>query len=281
MKNTFLIISTLFLTIAVFTACSGNKNKKQMEDKRTRIECQTTMGNFTVALYNETPKHRENFIKLVKEGTYDSTLFHRVINKFMIQAGDPQSKTASDSANLGNGDVGYTIDAEFMPEKLFHKRGALAAAREGDQVNPEKRSSGCQFYVVTGRKFNDDQILSMEKHINDQMLESEFYRLARKDMDKIQQMQASGDNEGLMDMQEKLEKEAFANVEKKGFFKYSPEQVKVYKTIGGTPHLDGAYTVFGEVVDGMDTIEKIEVARTNKMDRPLENIRIISCKIID
>lgn len=281
MKNTYLIISTLFLTIAAFTACSGNKNKKQMEDKRTRIEFQTTMGNFTVALYNETPKHRENFIKLVKEGAYDSTLFHRVINKFMIQAGDPQSKTASDSANLGNGDVGYTVDAEFMPEKLFHKRGALAAAREGDQVNPEKRSSGCQFYVVTGRKFNDDQILSMEKHINDQMLESEFYRLARKDMDKIQQMQASGDNEGLMDMQEKLEKEAFANVEKKGFFKYSPEQVKAYKTIGGTPHLDGAYTVFGEVVDGMDTIEKIEVARTNKMDRPLENIRIISCKIID
>lgn len=281
MKKTILIISTLFLALALFTACGGGKKNNQMEDKRTRIEFETTMGKFTVALYDETPEHKENFIKLVKEGTYDSTLFHRVINKFMIQAGDPQSKTASDTANLGNGDVGYTLKAEFMPERLFHKRGALAAAREGDQVNPEKRSSGCQFYVVTGRKFSDEQLLSMEKHINDQMIESEFYRLAKKDMAKIQKLQAEGDNEGLMEMQESLEKEAFANIEKRGFFKYTPEQIKTYKSIGGTPHLDGSYTVFGEVTEGMDTIEKIEVARTNKMDRPLENIRIISCKIID
>lgn len=269
------------MALALFTACGGGKKNNQMEDKRTRIEFETTMGKFTVALYDETPEHKENFIKLVKEGTYDSTLFHRVINKFMIQAGDPQSKTASDTANLGNGDVGYTLKAEFMPERLFHKRGALAAAREGDQVNPEKRSSGCQFYVVTGRKFSDEQLLSMEKHINDQMIESEFYRLAKKDMAKIQKLQAEGDNEGLMEMQESLEKEAFANIEKRGFFKYTPEQIKTYKSIGGTPHLDGSYTVFGEVTEGMDTIEKIEVARTNKMDRPLENIRIISCKIID
>ena len=131
------------------------------------------MGNITVELYNETPKHRDNFIKLAKEGVYDSTLFHRVIKQFMVQAGDPTSKTASDTAMLGNGDVGYTIPAEFVP-KFFHHKGVLAAAREGDNVNPQKASSGCQFYIVTGRKFTEPQLLGMENKINEQREEAIF-----------------------------------------------------------------------------------------------------------
>lgn len=158
MKTTKSIM--ICLALLALTAC-GAGSKKQVNnnmenEKRTHVKLETTMGNIIVELYNETPKHRDNFIKLVKEGVYDSTLFHRVIKQFMIQAGDPESKNASDTAMLGNGDVGYTVPAEFNP-KFFHKKGVLAAARQGDDVNPEKASSGCQFYIVTGRKFTEPQ----------------------------------------------------------------------------------------------------------------------------
>ena len=154
-----------------------------------------------MALYNETPKHRDNFIKLVKEGVYDSTLFHRVIKQFMIQAGDPDSKNASDTAMLGSGDVGYTIPAEFNP-KFFHKKGVLAAARQGDDVNPEKASSGCQFYIVTGRKFTEPQLLGMENKINEQREEALFDSLARQHMKEIYKMRKAGDNAGLLELQD-------------------------------------------------------------------------------
>ncbi|MBP3407034.1 MAG: peptidylprolyl isomerase, partial [Kiritimatiellae bacterium] len=151
-SNKILLICLAFIALTACSAGSKKQTNHHMEnEKRTLVKLETTMGNITVALYNETPKHRDNFIKLVKEGVYDSTLFHRVIKQFMIQAGDPDSKNASDTAMLGSGDVGYTIPAEFNP-KFFHKKGVLAAARQGDDVNPEKASSGCQFYIVTGRK---------------------------------------------------------------------------------------------------------------------------------
>ena len=167
-------------------ACTGGQKKTtNMETgNETLVRLETTMGNITVKLYNETPKHRDNFIKLAKEGTYDSTLFHRVIKNFMIQAGDPQSKTATDTTTLGNGDVGYTLPAEFNP-KFFHKKGALAAARLGDEVNPNKESSGCQFYIVTGRKFSEAQMISMENQLNEARLETVFNELARKHKDPL------------------------------------------------------------------------------------------------
>ena len=278
-SNKILLICLAFISLTACNAGSKRQTNHHMEnEKRTLVKLETTMGNITVALYNETPKHRDNFIKLVKEGVYDSTLFHRVIKQFMIQAGDPDSKNASDTAMLGSGDVGYTIPAEFNP-KFFHKKGVLAAARQGDDVNPEKASSGCQFYIVTGRKFTEPQLLGMENKINEQREEALFDSLARQHMKEIYKMRKAGDNAGLLELQDTLEAQARELADKEEKFRFTPEQIKAYSTIGGAPHLDGSYTVFGEVTEGMEVVENIEIAKTNRADRPVENIRILKASI--
>ena len=278
-SNKILLIFLAFIALTACNAGSKRQTNHHMEnEKRTLVKLETTMGNITVALYNETPKHRDNFIKLVKEGVYDSTLFHRVIKQFMIQAGDPDSKNASDTAMLGSGDVGYTIPAEFNP-KFFHKKGVLAAARQGDDVNPEKASSGCQFYIVTGRKFTEPQLLGMENKINEQREEALFDSLARQHMKEIYKMRKAGDNAGLLELQDTLEAQARELADKEEKFRFTPEQIKAYSTIGGAPHLDGSYTVFGEVTEGMEVVDNIEIAKTNRADRPIENIRILKASI--
>lgn len=278
-SNKILLICLAFIALTACSAGSKKQTNHHMEnEKRTLVKLETTMGNITVALYNETPKHRDNFIKLVKEGVYDSTLFHRVIKQFMIQAGDPDSKNASDTAMLGSGDVGYTIPAEFNP-KFFHKKGVLAAARQGDDVNPEKASSGCQFYIVTGRKFTEPQLLGMENKINEQREEALFDSLARQHMKEIYKMRKAGDNAGLLELQDTLEAQARELADKEEKFRFTPEQIKAYSTVGGAPHLDGSYTVFGEVTEGMEVVDNIEIAKTNRADRPIENIRILKASI--
>ena len=278
-SNKILLICLAFIALTACNAGSKRQTNHHMEnEKRTLVKLETTMGNITVALYNETPKHRDNFIKLVKEGVYDSTLFHRVIKQFMIQAGDPDSKNASDTAMLGSGDVGYTIPAEFNP-KFFHKKGVLAAARQGDDVNPEKASSGCQFYIVTGRKFTEPQLLGMENKINEQHEEALFDSLARQHMKEIYKMRKAGDNAGLLELQDTLEAQARELADKEEKFRFTPEQIKAYSTIGGAPHLDGSYTVFGEVTEGMKVVENIEIAKTTRADRPIENIRSLKASI--
>ena len=278
-SNKILLICLAFIALTACSAGSKKQTNHHMEnEKRTLVKLETTMGNIIVALYNETPKHRDNFIKLVKEGVYDSTLFHRVIKQFMIQADDPDSKNASDTAMLGSGDVGYTIPAEFNP-KFFHKKGVLAAARQGDDVNPEKASSGCQFYIVTGRKFTEPQLLGMENKINEQREEALFDSLARQHMKEIYKMRKAGDNAGLLELQDTLEAQARELADKEEKFRFTPEQIKAYSTIGGAPHLDGSYTVFGEVTEGMEVVENIEIAKTNRADRPVENIRILKASI--
>ena len=249
-------------------------------EKRTQVKIETTMGEIIVELYNETPKHRDNFIKLAKEGVYDSTLFHRVIRQFMIQAGDPESKNAADTAQLGSGDVGYTIPAEFVP-KFYHKKGALAAARMGDDVNPERASSGCQFYIVTGRKFRESQLLDMAGQKNNARMDTFFNQLARKHMKEIYKLRKANDQDGLLELQDSLEAQAYALYKEEEPFMFTPEQVTSYTTIGGAPHLDGSYTVFGQVVSGMETVEKIEGAKTGKADRPVENVRILKATVLE
>lgn len=276
----FLIICIIIAAITSCGASTKNNSKNMSSENQTIVKFETNVGDFTVALYNETPKHKENFIKLVKEGMYDSTLFHRVIKQFMVQAGDPKSKNASDTTALGAGDVGYTIPAEFNNE-LFHKKGALAAARQGDEVNPEKASSGCQFYIVTGRKFTEPKLLDMENQMNEQREESIFNSLAQKHMKEIYKMRKAGDNEGLLELQDTLESQASAMAMEEGPFKFTKKQIDAYTTIGGTPHLDGAYTVFGEVIEGMDTIEKIENSKTGRADRPTNDIRILKATVVE
>ena len=276
MKKTIILLTL----IACCIACTGNRKKNYSMTNETLVRLETTMGDITVKLYDETPKHRDNFIKLVKEGVYDSTLFHRVIQNFMIQAGDPTSKTANDTAKLGSGDVGYTIPAEFVPT-LYHKRGALAAARQPDNVNPERASSGCQFYIVTGQVFNEDQLIAMEKNMNQARLDTIFQNLARKHMKEIFKMRKADDTAGLLALQDTLERQAKAQQKEEGVRKFTPEQIKIYMSKGGAPHLDGDYTVFGEVIEGMDAVSRIEAVKTNKADRPIENIRILKATIIN
>ncbi|MBQ4589193.1 MAG: peptidylprolyl isomerase [Bacteroidaceae bacterium] len=275
--NNLLILAAL---IMVFTACGAGSKKSTDMEKRTQVKIETTMGEIIVELYNETPKHRDNFIKLAKEGVYDSTLFHRVIRQFMIQAGDPESKNAADTAQLGSGDVGYTIPAEFVP-KFYHKKGALAAARMGDDVNPERASSGCQFYIVTGRKFRESQLLDMAGQKNNARMDTLFNQLARKHMKEIYKLRKANDQDGLLELQDSLEAQAYTLYKEEEPFMFTPEQVTSYTTIGGAPHLDGSYTVFGQVVSGMETVEKIEGTKTGKADRPVENVRILKATVLE
>ncbi len=235
-----------------------------------RVQIQTTLGDITLRLYDETPLHRDNFLKLVKQHFYDGTLFHRVIKNFMIQGGDPDSKGAPADKMLGTGDPGYTIEAEIK-DGLFHKRGALAAARQGDEVNPERRSSGSQFYIVWGQVYNENQLRQLSKQIMMQRLQAEFNKLVVNHRAEIMQMRRERNHAGLQEMQEKLAAEAESKVGQSGM---TDDQMKIYSTVGGTPHLDGQYTVFGEVEDGLDVVEKIQNSATGRADRPVDDIEM-------
>lgn len=211
------------------------KEEPKQENNKTQaiddayITISTSMGDMEVKLYGETPEHTSNIVKLANEGFYDDLLFHRVINGFMIQGGDPKSKNASPTARLGSGGPGYTIPAEFNP-KFIHKKGAISAARTGGPSNPEKRSSGSQFYIVQGKPIPVSQLKQIENSINQK-------------------------NPGLN-------------------FAYTPEQIEIYTTIGGTPFLDMDYTVYGEVIKGMDVIDKIANTKTAPGDRPVTDVKM-------
>ena len=250
-------------------------------EQETKLKIETTAGDIVVKLYDDTPKHRDNFIKLAKDGTYEETLFHRVIKDFMIQAGDPDSKNAAKGQMLGAGDVGYTVPAEFVYPKHFHKKGALCAARTGDEVNPEKASSASQFYIVTGKKYSDAELNQMEKQLENRLKQAIFARLQTENKSKIMSLYRSGNKEELAILRDtligKVELEAES---RKMEAKISPEVREAYKTVGGVPFLDNEYTVYGEVVDGLDVVDAIQAMKTNKQDRPTENVVILSVEVI-
>ena len=259
-------------------AASAAKNKKA-DNKMTKVKLETSLGDIVVELYNETPQHRDNFVKLVKEGYYDGVLFHRVIKDFMIQTGDGNSKTAGPDAMLGDGDPGYTIEAEFVYPKYFHKRGALAAARTADQVNPERRSSGSQFYIVTGKIYSSDELKMMTQRMADMRKQDIFRRLLNENRRRVEELQKTQDMAALQELQneliQKTEAEAAENP-----FTLTDEQIDAYTSVGGTPHLDGQYTVFGEVIEGMDVVDKIQNTTTGRADRPTVDIKIVKATIV-
>lgn len=263
-----LLILALILTLGA--------TKEMLAKGEPIVEITTEYGVIKIKLYNETPLHRDNFLKLAKEGFYDGTLFHRVIKDFMIQGGDPQSKGAEPGSLLGNGGPGYEIPAEIVPG-LYHKRGALAAAREGDQVNPQKKSSGSQFYIVQGKIFTEaDLKLFQERGSQQQKFtfireflakpENEAYRK------RVEELQKAQDTDGINKVVAEIEAKESENLKKFIQLTYTDEQIKTYATVGGTPHLDGAYTVFGEVIEGMDVIEKIVALETDKNNRPVKDV---------
>lgn len=251
----------------------------QMQQGDALVDIKTSVGDIRVRLFGDTPAHRDNFLRLVKEKFYNGVLFHRVINEFMVQTGDPDSKDAPAGKHLGSGGPDYTLEAEIKYPKHFHYRGALAAARQGDQVNPERRSSGSQFYIVTGKSYNEQQLSQMEQQMQMMAKQQIFNDIAKDYRDSIMNMRRNRDQAGLQALQEEIlaitEKKAAENP-----VSLTEEQKQAYSTIGGTPHLDNQYTVFGEVVAGMDVVEKIEKAETDSSDRPKDDIRIISMSIV-
>ena len=278
-RNLIVLLTILACTLA---GCKpGQKKDGNNMENETKLRIETSAGDIVVKLYHETPRHRDNFIKLAQDGTYEGTLFHRVIKDFMIQAGDPESKGAPKGKMLGAGDMGYTIPAEFVYPKYFHKKGALSAARQGDNVNPEKASSGCQFYIVTGKVYSDSTLLDMERQMNQLRLNNAFQALVQKNMKTIYKLRREGNQDGLLDLQDSLIAQAEAQVEKEEPFRFTPEQVQAYTTVGGTPHLDGEYTVFGEVLEGMDVVDKIQRVKTDRNDRPEEDVVIEKVTVLD
>ncbi len=259
----------LMLASILLVSCG---NAQDNGDKRSIVLIKTDFGDMKVALYNETPKHRDNFLKLAREGYYDGTLFHRVIKEFMIQGGDPDTKNAPPDQKLGNGGPGYVIDNEINP-KLLHKKGALAAARQGDQTNPERKSSGSQFYIVQGVVFPADNLPALEEEGTQRQAQSIMRQLARENEDSMKVYQQTG-NKGAFDkLIERLQAEALKKARQTPF-KLTEEQKQVYTTVGGTPHLDGGYTVFGEVIEGLAVLDSIAAQPTGPKDRPVKDIKM-------
>lgn len=234
-----------------------------------KVKIQTSLGDIVVRLYDETPVHRDNFVKLAKDGYYDGTLFHRVIKDFMIQGGDPDSKGAPAGKRLGTGGPDYTLEAEIK-DGLFHKRGALAAARQGDEVNPERRSSGSQFYIVWGQVYKEGQLRQFSKQLKMQRMQEIFNSLAAEHRDEIMQMRRERNRVALQELQDKLAAEAETRAAE--YAGLTDEQLRIYSTVGGTPHLDGQYTVFGEVEEGLEVVEMIQNSATAGDDRPMDDI---------
>jgi len=265
MKN-ILIISILFVLLA---ACTS-------KPKETLIEISTPYGNIVVKLYDSTAKHKENFIKLTSKGYFDGLLFHRVIEKFMIQGGDPTSRNAKPGVLLGDGDTTYTIPFEYVPSYL-HKRGAFAAARENDDVNPLKASSASQFYIVQGKVFTNGELDAVELKVERRTKQYIMMDLLKKEgkedeLKAFQKLVEQRDTANIRLVVEKYHDAVEAQYLRTKPFKITEAQRSLYTTIGGTPHLDGSYTVFGEVVSGMEVVDKIAASKTDENNRPLKDI---------
>jgi len=262
------ILILLFSIILIFQGCK-NEPKDQI------VVIKTDFGDMKIKLYNKTPRHRDNFIRLAKDGFYNNLLFHRVMNEFMIQGGDPDSKNAKPGEQLGNGGPGYELPAEIHFPQLFHKKGAIAAAREGDSVNPEKKSSGSQFYIVQGKIFTDDQLNKIEERVNGMKNKQIYYSLMSENKDTLVALQKEGKFDEYTELQQNIRNKAKKIIGKQAKYTIPDSIREVYKTVGGTPHLDTNYTVFGEVIEGLNVIDSIAAVETDPNDRPVKGIKMI------
>lgn len=283
MKNFSLKISVvLLLSLGLWNCSTSPKEKNNSVSQGNKYLISTKFGDIKIVLFDETPLHRDNFKKLVEDSFYNGTIFHRVISNFMIQGGDPDSKNASEGQRLGAGNLPYTIPAEIV-DSLIHKKGALAAARQSDQVNPKRNSSGSQFYIVQGASVNEQQLKSIERNLNNArkrsfgsqfMNDSNQFALRNKFLAaRSKSLRDSAKYYG-----EIIERKIDSAYESLAF-KYSEKNIQLYDSLGGTPHLDGQYTVFGEVVEGLEIIDSIAKVQKDKLDRPLEDIKMTIKKL--
>lgn len=264
-----LVVLMFIVFIGVGVSCS----RAQKTGTETMVLIKTELGDIKLKLYDDTPEHKKNFVKLVDEGYYDGVLFHRVIKEFMIQGGDATSKNAVPGVRLGSGDPGYTIPAEFNSTHI-HKRGALAAARKGGPSNPEKRSSGSQFYIVQGTVFTEGQLDTMEMKMNSRIKNDLMKEKFTAASDELNEYRTNNNQAGFNVRVAELRAEVDSLYEVGEKYAFTAEQREAYSTVGGYPSLDGEYTVFGEVVEGFEVLDKIAALETDKSNRPLNDVKM-------
>jgi cyclophilin family peptidyl-prolyl cis-trans isomerase len=256
------IRTLVVLAILAFVSCT-NKYK----DSNRYVKIITDEGDIIVRLYNETPKHTENFIKLTEQKFFDDLIFHRVIKDFVVQGGDPETRNAEPGKLYGEKDAGYLVDPEII-DTIYHKRGVIAIAREGDDVNPEKKSSSSQFYLVVGKLYTNDELNNLEVKLNKKLRE----KIEKNLYDSLLSNLNNPDSKFLNQITQKVSilADSIMNIKR---IKFNDKQRSIYTTLGGIPHLDGNYTVFGEIVEGYDVVEKISQVQTDSNDRPVKDIK--------
>jgi cyclophilin family peptidyl-prolyl cis-trans isomerase len=269
LMNNFIKTIIITIPIVIITSCSSSKN-----NGNTLISLKTSLGEIKIRLYDSTPVHRDNFIKLVNSGVYDNVSFHRIIKDFMIQAGDPSTKPKS-SKNFPDSLNTYTLPAEIIPA-YFHKRGAVAAARKGNEENPEMRSSGTQFYIVQGVRCTDSDLDQADIKITTNIRQVNFSKFMKQAADSLQ---SAGKNAAESLIQETASMKMFDYLSSNHEYKIPDDHRTIYKESGGVPRLDVTYTVFGEVVEGLDVVDKIAAVNTDSNDKPVIDVRIITIKI--
>lgn len=263
----------IVLMLVVFSVVSISCSRAQKNDGDALVLIKTEYGDMKLKLYNDTPEHKKNFLKLIDEGYYNDLLFHRVIKNFMIQGGDPNSKNAQPGARLGSGSPGYTIPAEINP-KHFHKKGALAAARQGGPSNPEKRSGGSQFYIIQGSVYTAGKLDTLEMMMNSRLKNDLMKKVFTDATDELNVFRTNNDQAGFNVRIAELREVADSLYNASEKVSYSPEQREAYTTIGGYPSLDKDYTVFGEMIEGFDVLDKIAALETDKADRPINDVKM-------
>lgn len=257
-------------TVSILFSCAAPAGSEDVT-----VEIKTTLGDIIVKLYDDTPVHRDNFLKLVNSGYFEGISFHRVIQNFMIQAGDPSTRSGLSQEELDSLRA-YTIPSEFRKDH-FHKKGALAAARQGNNINPEMRSSGTQFYIVQGTLFTREDLEASEKQIDSNIKQAEYTRIVSQITDSIRLSGSSIQQGEILDLANTRMYNYLSNI---GDFRFTEEQLNTYQTIGGVPRLDGTYTVFGEVVEGLDVVDKIAGVPTGERDKPLTDVNILKMRVV-
>ena len=282
MKQAINILSLVAVLLLTATSCNG-----QNDEPETEVLLETTAGNIRIKLYNDTPLHRDNFIQNVRDGKYDGVTFHRIIRNFMIQTGDPNTRPGYEddlqAANEGTAQPTPTVEAEILFPTHFHRRGVVAAAREGNDVNPTRASDAYQFYIVTGKFQNEQQLATIELARKDARIEERYFQLMEEHEEELDKLRKARNTNEVSRILEQLLDQARAEIDQlpASTFQYSNLMQRAYRSSGGAPWLDGEYTIFGEVVEGMKIVLDIEKAKTDGNDRPLKDIRIVKARVIE